>query len=56
LNIHIGYENAAKIVKKAYNENLTLKEAALGLNLMTEKQFDNWVVPTEMIHPIQRKL
>jgi len=56
LNIHIGYENAAKIVKKAYNENLTLKEAALGLNLMTEKQFDDWVVPTEMIHPLKRKL
>lgn len=56
LNIHIGYENAARIVKKAFTENLTLKEAALGLNLMTEKQFDDWVVPTEMIHPLKRKL
>lgn len=55
LNIHIGYENAARIVKKAFIENLTLKEAALGLNLMTEKQFDDWVVPTEMIHPVKRK-
>ena len=56
LNIHIGYENAARIVKKAFIENLTLKEAALGLNLMTEKQFDDWVVPKEMIHPLKRKL
>jgi fumarate hydratase class II len=56
LNIHIGYENAARIVKKAYTENLTLREAALGLNLMTEKQFDDWVIPTEMIHPLQRKI
>ena len=56
LNIHIGYENAARIVKKAYTENLTLKEAALRLNLMTEKQFDDWVVPSEMIRPIQRNI
>jgi fumarate hydratase class II len=56
LNIHIGYENAARIVKKAFTENLTLKEAALGLNLMTARQFDDWVVPTEMIHPMQRKI
>jgi fumarate hydratase class II len=56
LNNHIGYENAARIVKKAYTDNLTLKEAALELNLLTEQQFDEWVVPAEMIHPIQRKL
>ena len=56
LNIHIGYENAARIVKKAYTENLTLKEAALRLNLMTEKQFYDWVVPSEMIRPIQRNI
>ena len=56
LNNHIGYENAARIVKKAYTDNLTLKEAALELNLLTEQQFDEWVVPAEMIRPIQRKL
>ena len=56
LNTHIGYENAARIVKKAYADNLTLKEAALELNLLTEQQFDEWVVPAEMIRPIQRKL
>jgi fumarate hydratase class II len=56
LNIHIGYENAARIVKKAYANNLTLKEAALELNLLTEQQFDEWVVPAEMIHPFKIKL
>jgi fumarate hydratase class II len=56
LNIHIGYENAARIVKKAYTENLTLKEASLELKLMTEQQFDEWVVPLNMIHPFKRKL
>lgn len=56
LNNHIGYENAARIVKKAYTDNLTLKEAALELNLLTEQQFDEWVVPAEMIRPIKRKL
>ena len=56
LNIHIGYENAARIVKKAYADNLTLKEAAFELNLLTEQQFDEWVVPTEMIRPLKRKL
>jgi fumarate hydratase, class II len=56
LNIHIGYENAARIVKKAYADNLTLKEAALELHLLTEQQFDEWVVPLEMIRPFKRKL
>ena len=53
LNIHIGYENAAKIAKKAYAENLTLKEAALALGLLTEQQFNEWVVPEEMIGPMK---
>ena len=56
LNIHIGYENAARIVKKACADNLTLKEAALELHLLTEQQFDEWVVPLEMIRPFKRKL
>jgi len=55
LNNHIGYENVARIVKKAYADNLTLKEAALELNLLTEQQFDEWVVPAEMIHPFKIK-
>ncbi len=53
LNTHIGYENAAKIAKKAYAENLTLKEAALALGLLTEQQFNEWVVPEEMIGPMK---
>lgn len=51
LNPHIGYENAAKIAKLAHKEGLTLKEAALKLNLLTEKQFDEIVKPEEMVKP-----
>ncbi len=52
LNPHIGYDKAAAIAKKAYTENTTLKEAALSLGFLTEKEFDEWVVPKNMIHPI----
>jgi fumarate hydratase class II len=48
LNPHIGYENAAKIAKKAHAENTTLKEAALALNLLTEDEFNQWVDPSAM--------
>jgi fumarate hydratase class II len=51
LNIHIGYENAAKIAKKAHTDNSTLKTAALELGLVTEEQFNEWVVPAKMIGP-----
>lgn len=49
LNPHIGYENAAKIAKKAHKENKSLREAALELELLTNEQFDEWVRPEEMI-------
>ncbi|NOZ45774.1 MAG: class II fumarate hydratase [Chlorobi bacterium] len=49
LNTHIGYENAAKIAKKAHKEGLTLRESALALKLITEEQFDEWVDPGKMI-------
>ena len=49
LNPHIGYENAAKIAKKAHKENTSLREAALALKLLTNEQFDEWVRPEEMI-------
>lgn len=49
LNPHIGYENAAKIAKKAHKENKTLREAAIGLGLLTDEQFTQWVRPEEMI-------
>jgi fumarate hydratase class II len=48
LNTHIGYDNAAKIAKKAYADNTTLKEAAIALDLLTAEQFDEWVKPEEM--------
>ncbi len=49
LNPHIGYENAAKIAKKAHKENKTLKEAAIELGLLTAEQFDEWVRPEKMV-------
>ena len=48
LNPHIGYENAAKIAKKAHKEGSTLREAAIALGLLTSEQFDEWVVPEKM--------
>ena len=56
LNTHIGYENAARIAKKAYADNTSLKKAALALGLLTEQQFDEWVVPGKMIGPIHDRL
>ena len=52
LNPHIGYDNAAKIAKKAYNDGSTLKQAALDLKLILEKDFDKFVVPTDMVGKI----
>ena len=49
LNPHIGYENAAKIAKTAHKENKTLREAAIGLGLLTNEQFDEWVKPENMV-------
>lgn len=51
LNPHIGYDNAAKIAKKAYNDGLTLRQAALDLGLLTDAQFDEWVKPEKMTEP-----
>lgn len=51
LNPHIGYENAAKIAKLAHKEGLTLKEAALQLELLTEEQFEEFVKPEKMVTP-----
>jgi fumarate hydratase, class II len=49
LNTHIGYDNAAKIAKKAHKENKTLRETAIELGLLTSEQYDQWVVPKDMI-------
>ncbi|MFP2905413.1 class II fumarate hydratase [Pyxidicoccus sp. 3LFB2] len=48
LNPHIGYDNAAKIAKKAHKEGKTLKEVAVELGLLTAEQFDQWVRPEAM--------
>lgn len=48
LNTHIGYDNAAKIAKKAHKEGTTLRQAALDLELLTNEQFDEWVRPEKM--------
>ena len=51
LNPHIGYDNAAKVAKKAHKENKTLKEAAIELNLLSAEKFDEVVRPENMIGP-----
>lgn len=50
LNPYLGYENAAKIAKKAYAENKTLKEACLDLGLLAEEEFDQILDPKKMVH------
>jgi len=49
LTPHIGYDKSARIAKKAFEDSITLREAALGLGLVTPEQFDDWVRPEKMI-------
>ena len=51
LNPHIGYDNAAKVAKKAFVDGTTLSEAAVELGLLTEEQFSSWVNPADMVTP-----
>jgi len=51
LNPHIGYDNAAKVAKKAHKENKTLKEVAVELGLLTSEKFDEVVRPEKMVGP-----
>lgn len=51
LNPHIGYDNAAKVAYKAYQEKTTLKAACVELGLLSAEQFDQWVRPEQMIYP-----
>ena len=51
LNRHIGYDNAAKVAKKAYEDNTTLVEACVALGLMSAEEFEAAVVPTQMVGP-----
>ncbi len=52
LNLHIGYEKSAKISLTAYDEDITLREAAMKLGFLTGEQFDSWVRPEEMTRPL----
>jgi len=54
LNTHIGYENAAKIAKKAHKEGSSLRKAAIDLELLTDEQFTQWVDPKKMIGSIEK--
>jgi fumarate hydratase class II len=49
LNPYIGYDRAAKIAKKAMNDGISLKEAAIELKELTSEEFDKYVVPEKMI-------
>jgi fumarate hydratase class II len=49
LNPYIGYDNAAKIAKKAFDDGITLKQAALDSGLVTAEQFDEWVKAEKML-------
>jgi fumarate hydratase class II len=51
LNRHIGYDNAAKVAKKAYKDGTTLREAIVALGFMTGAEFDAAVVPGDMVGP-----
>jgi len=48
---HIGYDNAAKVAKRAYAEKTTLKEAAVALGLLSGEEFDRLVRPEDMLEP-----
>ncbi len=48
---HVGYDNAAKIAKRAHHDGTTLKEAAAALGLVTAEDFDRWVIPEAMTRP-----
>jgi fumarate hydratase class II len=51
LTPHIGYDRAAEIAKRAHRDGSTLKQAALALGHVSERDFDRWVRPADMVHP-----
>ncbi|MGB8339286.1 MAG: class II fumarate hydratase [Burkholderiales bacterium] len=55
LTPHIGYDRAAEIAKRAHRDGSTLKNAAMTLGYITEKEFDQWVQPIEMVRPGARQ-
>ena len=52
LNPHVGYDNAAKIAKKAHAEGKTLKQTAVELGLLTEEDYDRLIRPQDMVRPL----
>lgn len=55
LTPHIGYDKAAKIAKKASEDKMTLREAAVALDMLSEAEFDKYVIPENMIGPYRIK-
>ena len=51
LNPHIGYDKAAQVAKLAHDKEMTLKQAAVKLGFLTEKEFENIVQPSKMLGP-----
>jgi fumarate hydratase class II len=51
LNPHIGYDKAVRISKTALAENITLRDAAARLGLVSPENFDRWVRPEQMVRP-----
>ena len=54
LNSHIGYDKAAEVAKKAYEDNSSLKEAIIELGYMSGEDFDKFVKPEEMVKPSKK--
>ena len=52
LTPHIGYDRAAQIAKQAHHDGTTLKQAATALGYVSAQQFDEWVQPLRMTHPV----
>ena len=55
LNPFIGYDKASIVAKKAYKEGTTLREAIVTLGYMTGEEFDDAVVPSDMVSPMKPK-
>jgi fumarate hydratase class II len=55
LNPHIGYDKASEIAKKAHKAGISLKQAAIESGYLTGEQFDEWIVPEEMVGPSKKK-
>ena len=54
LNPHIGYDKASEIAKSAHKNGTTLKQAAIDSGYLTAEQFDEWIVPEDMIGPTKK--